>query len=438
VPLAMPIVALGFLACLTVWVVAPHVAAAATIPLFTLIPAGKVFVTPWLGPVKDLVVLAAAGAIAVNLQRSRRRDAKPVDGLLLALVVALLGLYFVNLGGLAAGDHHGPGWAQGIRLVAEPLILLVAGATLARPQRTFDWACASMVATGCFVALVGIAQQVAGERLLTDLGYEYQSQVRTIGDHLRSFGTLDEPFAYAFVLLLALATVAFWMRPGPLAGLAAFVIGVGLAFSYVRSAAIVAVALVALWLVRKRRAAAGFTVLAVAALSAVALLIGDPGASETRSRQAGPGAYLTLNGRTDAWGSVVSGRGDLPFGRGVGTVGTAAERSQVGTIVGTEKVEDTSSVDSGYFAAVADVGLIGLCVLLAILMRLVVLGVRGTRHPGKTSWLVLAYLSVLILDAATRSSFTGFPSAFIGFLLIGVGIAVLSHEERAVPARLRA
>ena len=436
-PLALPLVALAFLFLLALWIEAPHVAAASTIPLFALIPAGKVLVTPWLGPVKDLVVLAAAGAV-VNLHASRRRDAFVADRMLLVLVVAFLGLYALNVGGLASAEHHGMRWAQGARLVAEPLILLIAGATLARPRRTLDWACASMVATGCFVALSGIAQQVAGQGALTDLGFEYGAHVRTIGGTLRSFGTLDEPFSYAFVLMLALATVVFWMPPGRWAVIAGLVIGVGLTVSFVRGALIVSVALVALWLFRKRQAVVGLAVLTVAVLLALTFLLVDPSASETRSFQTGAGTYLTLNGRTDAWGTVINDRADLPFGRGVGAVGTAASRSGAGIIaVGDEQQEDASSVDSGYLAAVADVGLVGLGILLAILGRLVMLGVRGTRRPGETSWLVLAYLSVVTFDAATRSSFTAFPSAFIAFLLVGIGIAVLADEKRAVPALRR-
>ena len=47
------------------------------------------------------------------------------------------------------------------------------------------------------VAVVGIMQQVVGEARLLDFGYSYDGAIRTIDGRLRSFGTMDEPFAYA-------------------------------------------------------------------------------------------------------------------------------------------------------------------------------------------------------------------------------------------------
>ena len=123
-------------------------------------------------------------------------------------------------------------------------------------------------------------------------------QLRTVGGHLRSFGTLDEPFAYAAFLLLALATVLFWMPPGRWAVLAGLVIGVGLMVSFVRGALIVSVALVALWLVRRRQAVVGLAVLTVAVLSALALLLVDPGAIGNSKLPDGSG-YLPDAQRTN-------------------------------------------------------------------------------------------------------------------------------------------
>ena len=86
------------------------------------------------------------------------------------------------------------------------------------------------------------------------MGYSYRSEVRTIGSHLRSFGSLDDPFTYAAFLLLSLSGVIFWMRRGALAFCCATVIVFGIAVSFVRTAAVISVALVAIWLARKGRA----------------------------------------------------------------------------------------------------------------------------------------------------------------------------------------
>ena len=99
-----------------------------------------------------------------------------------------------------------------MRLALEPLALLLVGLTLGNARRTSRWAMGSLVATAVFVAAVGLLQQLVGEWALYDLGYSFRVQLRTVDGHLRSFGTLDEPFAYAAFLLLALAALVTWFR----------------------------------------------------------------------------------------------------------------------------------------------------------------------------------------------------------------------------------
>src|SRR5689334_24161932 len=42
--------------------------------------------------------------------------------------------------------------------------------------------------------------------------YSFTKQVRTIPHHLRSFGTFDDPFAYATFLLFGIGVLMFWLR----------------------------------------------------------------------------------------------------------------------------------------------------------------------------------------------------------------------------------
>jgi hypothetical protein len=83
------------------------------------------------------------------------------------------------------------------------------------------------------------------------------------------------------------------------------------------------------------------------------------------------------------------------------------------------------------------VGIAGLAVLLALLSRLLVLARNAARRGHEAGWFALAVLIVLMLDAVTRSSFTGFPTAFVGLLLLGLALAVASEEGQtsSTPAR---
>ena len=408
---------------------APHVAVAAAIPLFAFIPALKVLVSTQFGPVKDAVTLCAGLAAAIHVvSREGRGTLERSDRIVLGALAGVFALYVANTGGMYSEAWHGTGWIQGVRLAFEPLLLLAAGLLLPRPRRTVDWAAASLVGTACIIASFGIVQQIVGPAYLARYGYSYDEQLRTIGQHLRSFGTLDDPFTYAALLLLALSTTIFWARKGPLLRASAVLIALGIVFSFVQTAGVIAVALLALWFVRIGRGAVGALVLAAAVAAGIALAFATSPATKTETVQAGPSTYLTLNGRTGVWSSVFSDKRRLPLGLGVGEVGRASERARIGisdisgspTEVGKSKV----AVDSGYFATVADVGLVGLALLLLLLGRLAtLLGGAALRLNDDAAWLGLAYLTVLVLDAATRDSFTAFPNAYLGFLLVGVTLA---------------
>jgi hypothetical protein len=94
-------------------------------------------------------------------------------------------------------------------------------------------------------------------------------------------------------------------------------------------------------------------------------------------------------------------------------------------------------VDSGYLAVIADVGFIGFGVFAVLLGRLWWLGRRASRAHVRGAWMALAILVVMLIDASTRSSFTGFPTATLEFLMIGISLAAArdglergEHEPR--------
>jgi hypothetical protein len=92
-------------------------------------------------------------------------------------------------------------------------------------------------------------------------------------------------------------------------------------------------------------------------------------------------------------------------------------------------------VDSGYLATIADVGFAGLAVLLLLFARLIALAVDAARQAKTAGWIALGLLAALLLDALTRASFTGFPTAFLALLLVGVALAG-AREESGVSSRL--
>jgi hypothetical protein len=419
------IVAVVFIAAVGGFLLAPHLAIAATIPLFAFLPALKVFAGASVGPLKDVVSLAAICAAVLLVIFERRFRADPITAVAVAL---LLGLYLVNLGG-----GHGIAWAQGVRLIGEPLLLLLTGMMLGRPRRTLNFAMGSLGVTACIAALYGLFQQYLGPATLVSLGYSYSLQVRSFNGVMRSFGTFDDPFIYAAFLLFGLVAVAFWMRRGWLSYASATLLVGGVAVSFVRTAALTTAALAALLLARRGHGASAALLLAASVIAAATILATARG-TESRTLRAS-GSVVTLNGRISAWKAALGGPGEWAVGQGVGKVGTAAQRAAftISPARGTPTLPPNArAVDSGYLATIADVGLAGLAVLLVLLGRLGFLAWRAIRRRDAAGWVAAGVLGVFLLDAVTRASFTGYPTAFLGFLLIGVSLAAARDEPRAM------
>jgi O-antigen ligase len=78
---------------------------------------------------------------------------------------------------------------------------------------------------------------------------------------------------------------------------------------------------------------------------------------------------------------------------------------------------------------------VGLALLVALLGRLVLLAWRATRRGERSGWLALGLLTVMTIDALTRESLTGFPTAYIGMLVVGLAVATWRAAATAPRSR---
>jgi O-antigen ligase len=163
-------------------------------------------------------------------------------------------------------------------------------------------------------------------------------------------------------------------------------------------------------------------------------------ATDTKSQRAvrvSPTEYLTLNGRTNVWSDALGHRRSTwLLGRGVGAVGTASQRageSLVGGPSSSRTAKRGTVVDSAYLAVATDIGFIGLAIVLALLGRLLVLARAAAVAGAREGWVAFGVLVVMMLDALTRESLTGFPTAYVGMLIVGLALASAAARERDVP-----
>ena len=96
----------------------------------------------------------------------------------------------------------------------------------------------------------------------------------------------------------------------------------------------------------------------------------------------------------------------------------------------------SQAVDSAYFATIADVGLAGLLVVIALWGRLrrARRPVRAAQHRRRVGG-ALAIIVCILLDGLTRAVFTEFPTMFIGMLLIGLCLAAAGEQSGTARTR---
>jgi len=418
---------------------------------FLYLPAVQSLLIPQAGPMKDaLVAGVVVGAGTHWLCSVHTVRATGPDSLLVWPAVGLGLVYIVN-----AGGAHDAGWLHTTRLVLEVIGLYLTGLVLGhyRPscRRTVYTA---LVVASVPVAIWGVLQQVVGVSGLVGMGYVYGVEVRTLGGGtLRSFGTLGDPFVYAAVLTVALAVLVFaWsdIRLSEGVKLACMAtLGAGLTVAFVRTSLVVALALGALLIAERWNGTAGFVLLGVVAAMGILLFGLRPQASEAIAVRAPSGPSLSLNGRVGVWAAAIPGWEALPFGRGVGQVGTGQARTLQGVVVVTQEsrldAAKTSSaggpalaVDSMYFAVLADVGLVGAALLLGVLARCLAVCTSAVRDGFASGWVGLALSIVISVDGLTRNTLNAFPSGYLMFLVLGLAVASSAWPHPGVGSTDRA
>ena len=375
---------------------------------------------------------SALGAALLIVQRRNAGEPQRGDHVLLAVAAGILGLYLINLGGGLARGSYDAAWMHGVRLTAEPILLLVLGLLVPQARKAFRWGMISLAVTAVGVALVGSGSNGSAS------GVSWTSATSgtcTCAPCTAGCGASDRSTtrsrmrrscsreSWRSCSSFALGRRRRGMRPHP-GGT-----GVRLCPHFGDRAR------------RARRAVAR---------QEAARRGRDPrpARERRRGRRRAPREHrgereprrtgqlehvLTINGRTQVWKQTLAEPSDWLFGQGVGAVGTAAERAAFGVVRSSDAsdVDVGQAVDNGYLAAIADTGIIGLLLLLVLLARLAQLSVRAIGEGFEAGWAAAALLLVLLLDAVTRASFQAYPTAFVTLLLIGLALNAAEEQRRA-------
>jgi hypothetical protein len=262
-------------------------------------------------------------------------------------------------------------------------------------------------------SLVGLYQQRVGHVVLNSWGYPYNEVIRfTSGFRLRSFSTFNQPFPFAFYLMLTvlLALPQAISDPHRLRNrlflLSTPVLGLALVFTYVRGA-FLGLGIGLLYLAFHRYK----VLVALIPLALVAFLLLPQGSSFTNATTQGQ----SLNVRTTSW---TDRAGDLfthPIGSGIGTIGAAAEKVQSLNVTA-PNAPATFQSDNSYLKVGFELGIIGLWLFGALLVSAFLTGryvgrkVEGLDRDFAASWcatvlavmgaaLVATYFEMIPMDA---------------------------------------
>lgn len=394
--------------------------------LLLIVPGGEAF-----GPWKEAVLVLTLLAVVVS-----PREARAVGPVAMpqwvpaALAMVALGVSSAIVTGGIIGFW---GFKISFLYAVVPVILWRCPFTASDRDRLVS----ILMAVGALTALVGLAQQVAGPTRLNDLGYEYNTAIRFSGGLLRSFSTFTQPFSFGlFVALVLLVCLPIAMadarRPRNLLFLLASpVLVVGMSTSVVRGATlalVVGLFVLAVWRFR------GLFHAAVPAV--VAVLFVPVGVLTSYASSS------SLDQRATGWQTIFDSLLTAPLGNGIGTTGSAAEKSEelgadVAELVTYGSGSDLYLPDSQYVKTIIELGPIGLWLLLLLGAAAISTALVVARRSSGDDRALAQGIAASVIGAAAASLVANyleiFPLDFYFWLLLGVllsvGTSAATHGE---------
>jgi hypothetical protein len=284
-----------------------------------------------------------------------------------------------------------------------------------------------LMATGFATAVYGLVQQLLGPDRLVDLGYEYNTDIRTAGGFLRSFSTFDTSFAFALYLMVVL-----------LVGLA---VAVGAPrrlrnqLFFLSIPVVIAAMALAITRVAFLGLAAGLVYLAITRYRSLLVVFIDGiviGAVVLVAAASFSGAFLSTSSseaRFELWDENIGEIATHPFGAGVGATGAAAEKAA--EVAGSE--EETFQPDNYYFKIAYEFGVIGLWLFLLFLVAAGTDMHNRVRRLAGTDAALASGVTACVIAATVASVvatyFEIFPLDAYFWLLLAV-VATCPSESR--------
>lgn len=272
-----------------------------------------------------------------------------------------------------------------------------------------------LMGMGFLTAVVGLAQQVLGAERLHAMGYEYDTTIRFTGGFVRSFSTFNLQFQFAFFLAMVLlvgipVSLRDPARPRSILFFATSpVLVAALIFTFARGGWLaLGLGLAYLGFTRYKVLLLGVP---IAALS-LAFLPGQFTAPAFQAR--------SFNERQVGWVENIGKVTSRPVGNGIGTTGSAAEKTREVLRLDTNYFQP----DNQYFKVLYELGVIGLWAFLFLLVSTFLYA----RHAGR----VLSGFDQALADGVTANIlgviaactvatyFEMFPMDFYYWLLMGV------------------
>lgn len=294
------------------------------------------------------------------------------------------------------------------------------------------------------IAIFGLAQQAIGPAGLAEMGYTFNETIRFSGGLMRSFGSFNQPFPFAFYLVTVLLVGGSVALAAPrrlrnrLFLLMTPVLVAGVAASVVRAALLgLLIGVLVLAVVRYRRQLKAVIIGGVALI----VVVGVGASSQARSSLL---SSDSLAARETGWKVVTRTVPSHPFGEGLGSTG-AAKAAQLVAELGpaAEKLPyATGEVqiygrpyqpDNYYVKLLIELGPIGVWLFCVILVVIYLLALRSARTmTGNDAALALGVAAAVLssaVAAVASSYFEIFPSDFYFWLLAAVVGCAVSQQS---------